>query len=163
MVLKIISGGQTGADRGGLEAGRALQLEIGGYCPKGRRAEDGKVPAIYPLEETASSSYPDRTAMNVIRSDGTLVFTRGAAERGSLLTIDLARQHAKPFLHLDLDGWTTASAVVAVQTFLESHSIQILNVAGNRESVAPGIGAEVKGILMYALRREVPCRVTSLR
>ena len=78
--LKIISGGQTGADRGGLDAAMDLGIEHGGWCPKGRRAEDGRIPDRYTLEETTSTDYTVRTEKNVEWADGTVVFTFGAPQ-----------------------------------------------------------------------------------
>jgi len=56
MIEQVVSGGQTGADRAGLDAAMALGIPVGGWCPRGRRAEDGPIPAIYPLTETSLSS-----------------------------------------------------------------------------------------------------------
>src|SRR4029079_15449751 len=91
-----------GADRGGLDAAREVGLEQGGFCPLGRRAEDGVIPDIYPVEELATRSYPARTRANVERSDATVVFSMGPPDRGSALTLRLARAAGKPSLALDL-------------------------------------------------------------
>src|SRR5215510_11495654 len=98
----IISGGQTGADRGGLDAAGKLRIPRSGWCPRGRRAEDGRIPPEYPLKESSSSSYQDRTERNVTWADGTVVFTFGTPTGGSALTLRLAERHRMPFLHLDL-------------------------------------------------------------
>ena len=70
--MRLISGGQTGVDRAALDVALALGLPVGGGCPKGRRAEDGRIPDRYPLVETPERNYPARTRRNIEESDGTL-------------------------------------------------------------------------------------------
>lgn len=154
MVERIISGGQTGADRGGLDAAIALGIPHGGKCPARRRAEDGVIPAIYQLEETTSRNYLVRTHMNVFDADGTVVFTRGAPEGGSAATVLLARRLAKPCLLVDLDDIANLGPVEAARLlgWLEHHQIKTLNVAGSRESGAPGIHDVVLAFLLEALK-----------
>ena len=145
---KIISGGQTGADRAGLEAALTLGISIGGYCPKGRRSEDGRIPQRYTLTEMHSSGYEERTRKNVAESDVTIVFTRGPLTPGSRLTLQIARQLGKPALHVDLDAEHPAAQV---QAFLEQHQPGVLNVAGSRESRADGIFDATRQVLLTAL------------
>src|SRR5437870_6380616 len=95
MLTKIISGGQTGVDRAALDVALELGLPCGGWCPKGRRAEDGPIPARYPLAETPWSGYPQRTLWNVRDSDGTLILVDGEPDRGTQLTIELAKRKKK--------------------------------------------------------------------
>ena len=159
--MKIISGGQTGADRGGLEAGLALGVTIGGYVPKYWRAEDGHVPFHYPMQAHESSGYPGRTEANVVFSDATIIFHVGRLERGSKLTRDLCRQHGRLHLVVPLDDGE-GGAIVAVRDFIQDDvGIAIwapdftLNIAGNRESVCPGIQESVKAILVEALKAYV--------
>lgn len=152
MIQKIISGGQTGADRGGLEAAMILELDWGGYVPKGRRSEDGRVPERYhKLVELLTSDYPARTRRNVLGSDGTVIFTKGPMERGSLLTSSLCNEENKPFLHIDLSEdvplWRHG---LSVREFVSSNCVKTLNVAGNRESVSHGIQKTVEQILVLA-------------
>jgi hypothetical protein len=98
---KIVSGGQTGADRAALDWALAHGVECGGWCPKGRRAEDGVIPIAYPLTETPSSDYAQRTEWNVRDSDATVIFSLAPRlTGGSRLTRDLAARHGRPFLHL---------------------------------------------------------------
>ena len=151
LVVRIVSGGQTGADRGGLDAAVALGIEQGGWCPAGRRAEDGTIPGMYRLAETLSPAYGDRTRANVRDSDGTIVFTRGAATGGSALTLTAARKIRKPVLHVDLATLGVEAAADRVRGWCVERSIAILNVAGSRESKAPGIGDEVRRLLVRAL------------
>src|SRR5947199_5509021 len=92
MFTNIVSGGQTGVDRAALDVALELGLPCGGWCPRGRRAEDGPIPAHYPLCETRSPIYPVRARWNVRDSDATLILTRGRADRGTALTREPARQ-----------------------------------------------------------------------
>lgn len=133
---KIISGGQTGVDRAALDVALDLGLPRGGWCPKGRRAEDGPIPARYPLKETGAAQYPVRTEWNIRDSDGTLVLAYGPARGGTALTLKLARRHKKPLLVIDLRQNGFAGTV---REWGEKNRIKILNVAGPRESEAPGI------------------------
>ena len=94
--MKIISGGQTGVDRAALDAALETGIECGGFCPKGRRSEDGIIPEKYPLTETKTDQYPERTELNVKKSDATLVLIDGEADRGTALTISLCKLHHKP-------------------------------------------------------------------
>ncbi len=148
MVRKIVSGGQTGVDRAALDAALELGLSCGGWCPKGRRAEDGPIPLHYPLTETPSDDYAQRTEWNVRDSDGTLVLTRGAPTEGTAYTIQVAARLKKPCLVVDLDG---APPEAAVRTWLKAHRVETLNVAGPRESKAPGIYTEAARFLRALL------------
>lgn len=153
MVERIISGGQTGADRAGLDAAIALGIPHGGKCPAGRRAEDGVIPAPYKLEETKSGDSAVRTRLNVRQSDGTVIFTRGAPIGGSELTAIAAREIGKPCLLVDLDDIAHRGPVESARFlgWLEQHQIRTLNVAGSPESLSPGIHDVVMAFLLEAL------------
>ena len=148
MLLKIVSGGQTGVDRAALDVALELGLPCGGWCPKGRRAEDGAIPERYPLQETSSVAYPRRTEKNVRGSDGTLILTRGRPDRGTALTRRLAERHKKPCLVLDLEKDPDPGAV---RTWAAAQAVQVLNVAGPRESAKPGIQEQATRFLRAAL------------
>lgn len=149
---KIISGGQAGADRAGLDAAIALGIPISGYVTKGRRAEDGKVPEIYPLIELPTWDYPTRTEKNVVASDATLLFTICGLNGGSLLTKNLASKHGKPCLRINLDLLGDHVAAEKIKEWLTDHYISTLNIAGSRESKDPGVvWARTKRILEMAL------------
>ena len=148
MFEKIISGGQTGVDRAALDAALEMGLPCGGWCPKGRRAEDGRIPDHYPLEETSSSDYRLRTRMNVEDSDGTLILTWGPPVGGTALTLKLARRLHKPFFVVDLLQGGNASGVLE---WGQANDIRILNVAGPREGEAPGIHARAVSFLREVL------------
>jgi hypothetical protein len=146
--VEIVSGGQTGVDRAALDTALALGLPCGGWCPRGRRAEDGPLPARYPLRETPSAAYPERTEWNVRDSDGTLVLHRGRPRGGTALTLRLARAHGRPALAVDLGAAPSAGAV---REWLSRERIHRLNVAGPRESEHPGIHAEAARFLREVL------------
>ncbi|HVV86589.1 MAG TPA: deoxyribonuclease IV, partial [Kofleriaceae bacterium] len=148
---RIVSGGQTGADRGALDAAIELGVPHGGWCPRGRRAEDGRIPARYDLRETESAAYAVRTGRNVVDSDGTLLVTRGAVTGGSALTASLAVRHRRPLLHVDLDRTAGVAAVAAVRTWMAEHRVRRLNVAGPRASHTPGIADDVRRLLVAVL------------
>lgn len=134
--MKIISGGQTGVDRGALDAAVALGLEHGGWCPRGRLAEDGRIPRHYRLRETETSDYPERTERNVLDSDATLILCRGSLSGGTELTRRLAKAHGRPCRVVDLEE---TPSVEPVRRWLAEHRVSVLNVAGPRESQSPGI------------------------
>lgn len=148
-MLKVVSGGQTGVDRAALDAARALGLPLGGWCPRGRRAEDGAIPAKYPLRETPGEDYAERTEWNVRDASATLVLTRGQPSPGTALTIDLARRLERPLLVLDLRDDPDPGAVAR---FVRDREVEVLNVAGPRESQSPGIGALARAFLERAFR-----------
>lgn len=151
MLKKIISGGQTGADRGGLDAARELGLERGGFVPRERRSEDGQVPDSYKnMVQTESRSFGPRTLLNVKHSDGTILFTRTYLGPGSKLTISFAEKEKKPLLHIDL-AQCPLEITPLICRWIQEHQIQILNVAGSRESSAVGIQEEVTRKLVSAI------------
>jgi hypothetical protein len=137
MIEVLISGGQAGADRAALDVAIRHGFPHGGWCPAGRRAEDGPIGGQYKLSETPSAKYPQRTEWNVRDSDGTVVFTLDArATGGSLRTIEFAQEHGKPCIHIWRGLYQSARDL---QQFVELHQIKRLNVAGSRESKSPGI------------------------
>jgi predicted Rossmann fold nucleotide-binding protein DprA/Smf involved in DNA uptake len=104
MLLKIVSGGQTGVDRGALDAALERGFACGGWCPCGRRAEDGRIPMRYPLRKLDSGKYLDRTHRNVADADGTLIQSRGTLTGGTNATAQFARKIGKPLLAIDFHG-----------------------------------------------------------
>jgi hypothetical protein len=140
VVTKIISGGQTGVDRGGLEAALALEIPHGGFCPLGRRAEDGVIPARYLLEELSTDNYAARTALNVKTADATLLLVWGKAalakSRGTKLTLEMCLRYGRPWWAADP---RRPEHVARVQEWIEKIHPQVLNIAGPRESRAKGI------------------------
>jgi len=150
--MKIVSGGQTGVDRAALDVAMEIGLETGGWCPSGRRAEDGPIRVRYPLDETPSSSFSQRTEWNVRDSDGTLILHRGTISGGTRLTAELARRYERPLLMLDL---SKSADLEEVRCWLITHRIQALNVAGPRESGEPGIWVETRSFLTKLLSLSV--------
>src|SRR6266571_3376003 len=132
MFEKVISGGQTGVDRAALDVALELGVLAGGWCPKGRKAEDGSLAPRYPLTETPSEEYWQRTEWNVRDSDGTAY------------TIEVAKKLGKPYLVLDLSEAPNESAV---KDWVDEHEVRVLNVAGPRESKCPGIYAQAAQFL----------------
>jgi len=132
-VKKIISGGQTRVDRAGLDFAIENRIPHGGYCPKGRKAEDGKISDNYNLIETATSNYKERTEKNLIESDGTLIINKGELSGGTLLTANLCKKHKKTLFIVDLDS-ITAETKEEFNSWIKDNSIETLNIAGPRES-----------------------------
>lgn len=152
--MKIISGGQTGADRAALDAAIKLDIPHGGWLPRGRKAEDGPVSANYNLRELDSERYRDRTQQNIIDSQGTLIVAYGPLTGGSALTESLAIRHDRPCLVIDLELVSLAEAVDAVEKWLRKHGIETLNIAGPRASGDPRIYAAVYELVMKIHRRK---------
>ena len=146
MIETLVSGGQTGADRAALDVAIRHGFPHGGWCPAGRKAEDGPIGGQYELSETPSAKYLQRTEWNVRDSDGTVVFTLAdRATGGSLRTIEFAQKHGKPCLHLwPARGYQPA---LDLQRFVGLHNIKRLNVAGSRESKDPGIHLWAMGVI----------------
>lgn len=138
-IKKLVSGGQTGADIAALDVALKHNFPHGGWCPKGRLSLDGRIPDRYLLTETPSASYLQRTEWNVRDTDATVVFTYAAvATGGSLKTIQYAKKHGKPWLHVSLRGGNYSPAQ-DLQRFVAENTVKRLNVAGSRESKDPGI------------------------
>lgn len=151
LIQKIISGGQTGADRAALDFAIANGIPHGGWCPQGRTAEDGAIDWRYRLKETPSPSYVQRTEWNVRDSDGTVIFSIAKElVGGSQLTCVFASQHGKPCLHLSKTA-DAENAAAKLRAFIEQNKIRILNVAGPRASTEPSIEEFTKSILKAAL------------
>jgi hypothetical protein len=138
-VRKIISGGQTGADRAALdfalENQRGKNFETGGWIPARRQAEDGRISEKYSnLRETASEFPEQRTEFNVSDSDATLILSHGSLAGGSKFTLEMCQKYRKPFLHIDLEESDITKAIAKTQNWLASIKCEILNVAGSRAS-----------------------------
>lgn len=147
---KIVSGGQTGADRAGLDWAIDNGVPHGGWCPQGRRAEDGPITSRYKLTETAESRYHIRTRLNVEDSDGTVIFSLEAElSKGSALTMEFSRNLAKPGLHISRAA--TKDPAMALRRFLLENGVHVLNIAGPRASTEPGIAEFVRQVLDDAL------------
>ena len=144
LVLKIVSGGQTGADRAALDWAIVNRLPHGGWCPEGRLAEDGRIPDRYDLKELTGAGYRARTKANVRDSDGTLIISLDPnLTGGSRQTAIFAKSLSKPCLHVHPSAdWQTT-----LQRWIASNAIAVLNVAGPRAGGAPAVGNFVKEVL----------------
>jgi len=159
-IERIVSGGQTGADRAGLDVAIRHGMPHGGWCPKGRRSESGRIPARYHLKETARPTYIQRTEWNVRDSDGTAIFTiRPDLRGGSRRTQEIARQASKPYIHIPLSK--TYQPALDLLKFITANKIRTLNIAGSRERQEPGIASWVEGVLEDALFWSSPCALLS--
>lgn len=146
--MKIISGGQTGADRAALDAAIKLGLPYGGWLPRGRKTENGPLPAQYNLKELDSENYRTRTEQNVIAGDGTLIVSFGPLTGGSALTESLSIKHDRPCLTLNLGLISLDEAVDAVERWIQRYEIATMNVAGPRASGEPRIYDTVYALLL---------------
>jgi hypothetical protein len=147
VIEKIISGGQTGADQAALDIAIEMGIPHGGWVPKGRKTEEGALPDKYQLEELATEAYEDRTEKNVLESDGTLILSHGELTGGSALTKRLAKQHNRPWKHVDLNEMSSFAAAMKIIAWVTENKIQVLNVAGPPASKDPEIYEATKRIL----------------
>ena len=147
LVQKIISGGQTGVDRAALDFALQNKISCGGFCPKGRLAEDGIIPPHYPLNETETAVYEERTELNVMHSDGTLIIAPALPLiGGTLYTFQFAEQKNKPCF-ICITGSDMKKQKAKFLEWLAENKICTLNIAGPRESTSPGIGEKTKSVL----------------
>ena len=154
-IIKIVSGAQTGADRGGLDAAVYCELPYGGWVPKGRRAEDGEIPDAYTgLCETSTRNYLVRTEANVVDSDATLVMACGLPTGGTRKTCVFAEKHGRPLLVVNLAADRKAATAMIVDWLASLPMPEgVLNVAGSRESKVPGIQAATQAVMIDVISR----------
>lgn len=132
--LKIVSGGQTGVDRAALDAALHVRIDCGGWCPQGRKAEDGIIPQHYPVIELVTGGYRERTRQNVIDSDGTLIIYFDTLSGGTEQTLLFCIQQHKPYLLIDASELSVERAATRITQFVGNHAVNTLNVAGPRAS-----------------------------
>jgi len=135
--LTVISGGQTGVDRGALDAALELGAPCGGWCPNGRKAEDGPIPDRYPLTELKGTDYPARTRRNVEDSDATLIIYNSRLSGGTQLTLDCCRELGRPVCLVDAATASAKEGARIARAFVATHDTRRLNVAGPRASHWP--------------------------
>ncbi len=145
--FKVVTGGQTGVDRAALDAALDGGIPCGGWCPAGRWAEDGPIPAFYPLTELPEADPAFRTRRNVADGDGTLIIVDGAPDRGCRLAGAAARELGRARLTVDLSKTAQDAACAQVAAWIAREHIRTLNIAGPRESNAPGIYCRARAFL----------------
>jgi hypothetical protein len=155
---RIVSGGQTGVDRSALLAAQNLGLDHGGFCPAGRRAEDGEIPDRFPMTESDSPSYLVRTRLNVEHSDATLVLGYETHPTGGTLrTCEFATAHDKPYSYYRIDGYEEIGVAKQIRCWWRFLEPECVNVAGPRESKAVGIQAHAMKVILLALQTPANC------
>ncbi|MCS7091354.1 MAG: putative molybdenum carrier protein [Verrucomicrobiota bacterium] len=155
-LARIISGGQTGVDRAALEVAMTMGMPVGGWCPRGRWAEDGVIPNRFPLQETPSEAPEQRTEWNVRDSDGTVIFSLAPAlTGGSAYTRLMALRYCKPCLHLARARRSIEEAVAELTHFLRQNRIRVLNVAGPRASTEPEAASYAAAVLRRLLEKDL--------
>ena len=150
MIKKIISGGQTGVDRAALDVALELGIACGGWCPEGRHADDGTIPARYPVQETAGMDHTVRTEHNVRDSDGTLMFYRGELQGGTAYAVLMAHHLKRPVMAVNVDAPPVPGDIV---DWIKRHRLEVLHVGGQREATSPGIYERVRGMIRNVVIR----------
>jgi len=154
---RVVSGAQTGVDRAALDVALELGIPCGGWVPKGRLDEVGRIPARYPgLEETTTAEWNERTEANVRDSDGTLILSRGRLTGGSKYTAEVAARLGRPCLHIDVATQSRRAASRAARKWIDARGIETLNVAGPRASKDPGLYEIAREVLHGAMARPGP-------
>jgi len=147
VIRKIISGGQTGADRAALDFAVKHNIPHGGWIPKGRKTEAGMLPTKYNLQEMPTPEYTKCTEKNVLNADGTLILSHGPLTGGSALTVSIATRNCKPHLHIDFEQGPLSEAAQRIRQWLQNNDIKVLNVAGPRASKDAAIYQDVIALL----------------
>jgi len=157
MSITIISGGQTGVDRGALDAALSLGTPCGVWCPEGRLAEDGVIPDIYPLQVLEGSGYRKRTKKNVMDSDATVIiyFEYIYPKDGTELTLLECAKVNKPYLLIDASELSIERAAQRVLLFAQKHQVTRLNIAGPKGSSLPMLHGYTQSVIMLMLKQSL--------
>lgn len=156
-MIKIVSGGQTGVDRAALDAALECGAVACGWCPVGRKAEDGAIPDKYPLRELEGAGYRQRTKRNVVDSDGTLIIYFAQLSGGTEQTVVFCIKEKKPYLLIDATELDDTRAVERTTQFITKHSINVLNVAGPRASSEPKAHEYTFNVISKGIRNLEKC------
>jgi hypothetical protein len=132
--VKIISGGQTGVDRAALDVALKRKIDCGGWCPAGRLDEIGRIPDRYPLKELQHGGFTERTLQNVKDSDGTVILYSVQLSGGTEQTVRFCVEQERPHQLIDASKISTEEAARSIANLVRKHKIDILNVAGPRQS-----------------------------
>ena len=152
--MKIISGGQTGVDRAALDAAPRHGIESGGWCPTGRLDESGRIPDRYQVKELENGGSTKRTLQNVKDSDGTIIIYPGKLSGGTEQTLHFCVEQRRPHELIDASNISTEKAAQLIADFVCENNIEILNVAGPRQSEWPegyGYAAQVLDIFLNSI------------
>ena len=150
MIRKIISGGQTGADRAALDVAIKFNIPHGGWIPKGRKAEDGRLPDKYRLQEMPTASYQAAIEKNVLESDGTLIFIRGGPTEEIIYTLKMLQKHNGKMFSIDLNMPTSYDAASLILSWMKLQNMKNINVTGPRASEDTKIYLDVFRVLEMA-------------
>ena len=140
-------------DQGALAGALAVGTVCGGWCPEGRRSEDGQIPLIYPVTELVGAGYRERTLQNVLDSDGTVIIHDGEIEGGTRLTWVFCERHGRPSVVIDASALSPEQAADAMVYFLTGNDLSVLNVAGPRASKWPEAFGYAMAVVTAALKR----------
>jgi hypothetical protein len=135
--VKIVSGGQTGVDRAALDVALKHGIPCGGWCPAGRLDEFGRIPDYYPIRELEIGGFVERTWQNVKDSDGTIIIYPGTLAGGTKQTVHFSSELQRPYQLIDASKLSAGDAARLIADFVREHKIDIVNVAGPRESEWP--------------------------
>jgi len=149
MIKKIISGGQAGAERAGLDTAIKLKIPHGGWIPKGRKAEDGQLSDKYQLQEMITDSYPARTERNVVDSDGTLIISHGPLTGGSADTRKMAMKHGKPWFHTNLNKLPTFQAGMIIEDWISKNKIHPSKKVPKMKRILPYFVAAMVSLIIF--------------
>jgi len=153
--MKIVSGGQTGADRAALDAAMEAGIPAGGWCPQGRVAEDGVIPMHYELKELPGAGYRQRSLQNVLDSDATAIICAGNPTGGTLLTLKCCKNEKKPYILIDTKTRDISAASDELLKFIRKEGVVVLNVAGTRASNDKIVYHYVRRVIQGVLEQQL--------
>jgi len=153
--VKIVSGGETGAERAALDAAIRWGVPYGGWVRKGRKTEDGTLPVSYDLKEMPTTSAFQWRKQNILYAYGTVIFTHGEPEGETASTAEMVRLNSRPLLNVDLSLIDASEAGRMIRAWVREHKIKILNVTGTTAGKDPEIYRKVTGAFEAAFQTEM--------